>query len=106
MYLKFFCAAITGEEGNFLIVEDESDIPWLSTATKEDKEITAGGITPLKISKTSDGAWAASGTVIYSEVLFSTDFEITSDGKVEMADDKPLVKDIPLKKIIFDGPVR
>lgn len=106
LYLKFFCAAIQSKEGSFLIVEKVSDVNWSSKATEKDKEIVQSRIKPLTLKKNSDGTWEGEGTMTYSNLLYSARFKINTDGTIEMIDDTAQVKDIPLNKIVFKGPIR
>jgi len=108
--LRFFCAMVTGEEGPFHVIGSAAELEqfWLEDAVPtEVSEVIA----PLEIERIEptapeDGKEAALETVIwriktcilYARVLFHATFNIRRDGKVEMAEDDPLVtEELPVR---------
>jgi hypothetical protein len=100
-YLRFFCYFVHGDEGPFLIVEN-IDHPALDKSRLEDatRKVIEDAIRPAAYEgRSAEGAYIASGMVLYGNALFSARFSMTENGMIEMIDDEPVAADLPVRKI-------
>lgn len=97
-YLRFFCGAVYAEEGPFRVVASAAE---LGTHMKPDVDYAVPddvfAATPMKRveGETSELAWQTDVTVLYANHLFRAKFQIQRSGMVVMAEDEPLVPDLP-----------
>jgi hypothetical protein len=109
-YLRFFSAAVFGQNGDFRIVDSSDDIHWSSDAQYSDKDRASKSIHQMALAKRSDDEWAANSTVEYGSNIYSAVFHVSTSsdnfGVVEMTDDFPLVQNLPIQQDAFSGPVR
>lgn len=97
-YLRFFCFAVRGEEGPFLLLEEAHG----AASDDDPPEVKAARAlaTPLKPSGRDDGGrYLFDGVVHYDRTLFHSAFAIGDDGTVEMLDDEPAMGDVPSQAI-------
>jgi len=105
-YLRFFCAAITAELGNFHIFERVEDLAWERDAPESKKQQVAKGIKPLVIERLDDGRWKASATIQYGPSVFNATLYLDITGNVDMTDDLAIASNLPLQQESFNGPLR
>jgi hypothetical protein len=108
-YIRFFAAAIFANGGNFRIVDGVEDPLWARDASESDRQRAAKYIRPLALNQLDDGRWKANATVQYGTTLSSVVFYVdpTDDTtKVEMTDDVTVASNLPLRREVFNGPLR
>ena len=105
-YLQFFCFFVRGEEGPFYVV-DSLNAPYLPDIIRDGAD--AGNLStlgarfqeryqsPRQFGKAEDGKWRFSATIYYSNAVFVGDFMVRPDGMIELAEDTPVLADIPVK---------
>lgn len=95
-YLQFFTAAISGEEGNFRIVQSPAQIEWDVQADESSKQSVH--VQALTVYPTDGLSWQATGTVQYGKNLYAANFMIDSQGKVQMEDDTLMMAQLPISQ--------
>lgn len=95
-YLQFFTAAISGEEGNFRIVQSPAQIEWDVQADESSKQSVH--VQALTVYPTDGLSWQATGTVQYGKNLYAANFMINSQGKVQMEDDTLMMAQLPISQ--------
>ena len=105
-YLRFFCWAVRGADGPFLIVEHFRDIPWERAPQHDARENVMRHIQPIQAARrSSEGAdhyWHCSATVLYGRHLFSATFSVSDSGRVEMPTDVPVRGELPVTQFHQD----
>jgi tetratricopeptide (TPR) repeat protein len=97
MYLRFFCAAITGDSGtNFRIVESAADVDWMPNATPDDVKKFHQSISPLQLNQDRSGDWTARCTVVYQTTAYCVRMYLSQSGLVEMKRDLPITEPLPI----------
>jgi hypothetical protein len=105
-YLRFFSSETFGDDGSFRIVDTLEDISWARNVSDSQRQIAAGRIMQLTLSKLAPGKWQATATVQYGDTLFESVFTIRDNGVVDMIKDKPLVGNLDVRHEAFTGLVR
>lgn len=104
-YVRFFCFFVRGKEGPFYVVST-IDAPYLTSelgaATRDGNEklreiFKQRFQSPRYYGKSPEGDHRISALVMYSNALFIADFELKSTGMVKMANDIPVMADLPSK---------
>lgn len=108
-YLAFFCWAVQGEKGSFLIAKESwHEIP-LERAPDDDQRARlaqrAWGIHPADAAEERDKVFrdrpaeehGFRTTVAYSNAVFEAWMAVLPDGMVEMLEDQPLMADLPTR---------
>ena len=104
-YLRFFCSAVHGQNGGFLVVESQDDLPYVTPPeTPLDSKIT-DRIQPLSLTrfegeaddegKTPTG-WKTECTIQYGRDLFFSKMVVGLDGRVEMLEDDLQIEGLEL----------
>ena len=98
-YLRFFCAFVRGEEGPFLVIEQESDLrfaPDVSATAKA--ELTGALFAPRAAAVTGgpDGSQGFEAVVHYGPALFKSQFAVEPNGMIHMIEDDPVAQEVPL----------
>ncbi len=91
-YLRFFCSSIFGPEGPFRLIETIDQISLAEPLEDADMKKIEKDISPVMVEQKSDDIWEASANVLYAYGLYLAHFKISSNGMVEMTDDKQLVR--------------
>jgi tetratricopeptide (TPR) repeat protein len=105
-YLRFFHSAVHGEEGDFHIVDNGSDILWEKDVTISNRQIVEKHIKPLLLERINDGTWHFDITIQYGDSVFYGKMKLESTGMVEMVADQPFSADLPARRYSFTGPLR
>ena len=102
-YLRFFMAAVqSAEGGTFRLVDESRDVPWLSTATDQDRNSVAGQIYPASISPSSSGGWQAVVSAQHGNAVFRATMWVKPNGEVDMLKDEPIGSGLPIALERFD----
>lgn len=102
-YMHFFTNSLTGEAGNFRVVESIDDMRFAASAPADLPARLGRFITPLEIRRSQEGKWDARVTLRYSNALFYAILRIDNlIGNVTMADDEPITADLPVLLEKFD----
>lgn len=103
-YVRFFMAAIQSrdQKGTFRVVDDASDVPWLSTATDQDRSGVAAQIFPASVTPSSSDGWQAQVAGQHGNGLFRATLWVKPDGGVEMLNDVPIGSVLPIAQERFD----
>lgn len=113
-YVRFFCAHVRGDAGPFRIVENTGDFAFRPRVKKATRERVHALVKPLREDPeaTSDLFGRAprvnfEALVVYDDVLFRSSFAVTpASGMIEMLDDEPLTKKLPLVAWTWDANYR
>jgi tetratricopeptide (TPR) repeat protein len=106
-YVRFFLSGLTGEYGNFRILDDETDLNLSASALASMKQSLGRLILPLVLRRTREGKWDARATIRYGANLFYTMLSIDNlTGNVSMVIDSPVAASVPLLFERFDGGTR
>src|SRR5262249_31019882 len=103
---RFFAAAIQGSDGTFRIVTALDEIPVASPADLEELARYAKDIIPMQLHEAPNGAWDFKATVRYGRTLFNSLFQVPQNGVVEIKEDHPLVRDLPVLDERFENGLR
>ena len=100
-YLRFFCWAISAENGRFLIVERIRDIPWDEAPPEDKRAKILKSLKAIEVLNQPGEAgvgdkWILSGIVSYGDALFKAWFSVGSDGAVQMGDDEEITAGLPV----------
>ena len=98
LYLRFFTAAISGDGGNFRIVQDPAHLAWNVQADAQTKQTVVGQVTPLIVYPTDGQSWQAAGTVQYGKDLYRASFFVGSKGQVKMEGDTLVLSQLPISQ--------
>jgi hypothetical protein len=105
-YLRFFVGSLQAELGRFILVEDAAALHWLPNVPQVQHDQMARIIRPLLVHESSDGTWAASGTLQYSNDVFYAFFKVHRNGKVEMSHDQFIATARPIVAEHFSDGIR
>lgn len=104
-YLKLFAGALTSEVGNFRILETYQEIVWKDETDRTKHQELNRKVKPLEL-RPDGGAWRGTGVVQYGNHVFVSTFTLAANGKVKMADDDPIGKNLPIVSTRYAGPLR
>lgn len=90
-YLKFFCSAITSNEGVYWIVDPDGNELNISFLNMVAKSINTEAI--------DNNDWKITSSLIYGNTLYDVGFVVHNDGKVEMTNDST-VQALPINLIV------
>lgn len=108
-YLSFFCSYVHGDEGPFFLPDclgaisvdgDHEDV-----LPKEVRECDFS-LRPMDGDLRRDAYQNFEATVLYADALFAATFKVHANGMVDMLNDQPILKDLPVMRRAFDGPWR
>jgi hypothetical protein len=103
-YIRFFMHAVAGEEGNFRVVESDSDLRFLPSSPADLSARVGRLFIPLELRRNQEGKWDAKATVRYSDALFYAILRVDNlTGHVDMTLDEPVSVDLPVFLERFDG---
>lgn len=101
-YLRFFCACVCGEEGDFSVIDSLADLIPMPDRDPGALKGLAEQIQPLRVERDEkDGGFLCFATVKYSHALFHSQFKVFQSGMIEMRDDTPFAQDLPLLRTGF-----
>jgi hypothetical protein len=101
-YLAFFCWAVDGDEGHFLIPSSPGDLTFTAALSPEQDECIYGARARFTISREDvDGVTHWGARVFYGNALFDARFVINTGGEIEMLDDQPVVDRLPVERQAF-----
>jgi hypothetical protein len=106
-YLRFFCAAVHGEEGPFRIVESIQEVQARTMEGQGASSIDpadAAEVRPIVITP-RDGGFSAAASLLYGPGLFRAVFAIDAEGTIEMLEDTQ-VSALRLRPEEYRGPFR
>src|SRR4029077_1991780 len=85
--------------GSFHLVENLDQIDWAPNASVEKRLAVSEVLRPVVVWRDPElkDHWLASGSVEYSNALFSAIFRIAPTGMIEMSDDLPVAADLPIE---------
>ncbi|MFN7179836.1 hypothetical protein [Hyphomonas sp.] len=102
-YVKFFGLIVEGDEGPFMFIDHEDEIPWAMNISQKEKDKFIGALSARNAHSEIDGTFAVNvssrkyfmaGEVfkltipaIYGGHPFATDMCVTSDGSIRMDED-------------------
>jgi TPR repeat protein len=101
-YLRFFMAAVQSADGTFRLVDEGSDVPWLSSATDLDRRSVSAQIYPASIAPSPSGGWQAVVSAQHGNAVFRATMWLKPDGGVEMLKDEPIGSVLPIAQERFD----
>ena len=101
-YLRFFCWAISGDKGRFILVERLRDIAWATAPPEPERAVLRDRLEPIHVearaeSASADDRWRLSATIAYDNAVFRGHFEIDRAGTVGMIDDEPIITGLPVR---------
>ncbi len=93
-YLWFFTFFVRGDEGPFLIVEEEGD-PALAAVPARVRDRIWHHLRPVSCAADAGNAYLCRASIWYGTALFAARFKIMPSGMVEMLRDEPLTTELP-----------
>jgi tetratricopeptide (TPR) repeat protein len=106
-YLRFFLHALQGDEsGRFRLVEQPADVIWRPDAEPSERVRLHAWLDGLQTQADPDGDWLFQGMVLYGRDLYRAKFAVSRDGSVQMMNDDPLIKDLPVHSEVYADGVR
>ena len=119
-YLRFYMGAIQStphgdtnnpdlvdfespDGGTYLVVDQGADLPWLESATAQQRTDAASKIKPLWVTTTPDHEWQALGTVEHDGTLFGATFRLSRTGIVDPAQAGRLASGVPVWLEFFNA---
>lgn len=106
-YLRFFLHALQGDEsGRFRLVEQPADVIWRPDAGPSERVRLHAWLDGLQTQADPDGDWLFQGMVLYGRDLYRAKFAVSRDGSVQMMNDDPLIKDLPVHSEVYADGVR
>lgn len=100
-YVKFFLDNVKAEEGSFQIIESTDDITFSEKATPKEKTTLNKNILPTEAISTTENAFNIMTSLIYARCLYHATLKINKNGTVDIADEKPVLTDLPIRKIML-----
>jgi hypothetical protein len=104
-YLRFFCTAIHGEEGRFMMVERAADAygrGHRAAGRETPPESALSQAAPLSLQAIENG-YRGTALLRYGVHLFHVHLQLSPAGMVEMTDDEP-VADLDMQPEVFRPP--
>jgi tetratricopeptide (TPR) repeat protein len=84
------------DEGTYLLVDRSADIPWLESATPQQRADIAAKIKPLWVTDTPDHEWQALGTVERGGTLFEASYRLSRTGVVDESNASKIDSGLPV----------
>lgn len=81
-YLRFFVSSMSSEEGLFSVLDSNTDV--LSGSARQLLKIE-----PSTMSRSTGGMWTSSVDLLYGNRIYRANFDLASDGRVDMTSDVP-----------------
>ncbi len=111
-YLRFYLEVIQNEDlgamqskdqGRYHLVDQAAGLPWLESATPQQRDNVASEIKPLLVEQTPDLEWQARGTVEYGGNLFDASFRLSRTGMVDVPQASPVDTKLPVLVQFFSA---
>jgi hypothetical protein len=114
-YLTFFCWAVDGDEGHFLIASAPGELQLLRPLSEEQEAFFYGDRAQFGVRReVAEGGTRWLARLLYGNALFDSKFTINTEGMIEMVDDEPVIANLPVEsqafgagglvKFTYDGP--
>jgi hypothetical protein len=88
-YLRFFCSVVHGDEGRFLVLDEEGTLAAVSGRDTIALEPAPTLWSPLEITA-ADQRFVARGTILYGTLVARAVFHVERSGSIEMVEDEPV----------------
>lgn len=118
-YVRFFCAHVRGDDGPFRVVEDLADVVFRPRTKQATRDRFRSLVAPLREDETPAAPASILGglrpslryrfeaRVVYAGVLFRSYFSVApTTGMIEMLEDEPLTKKLPLLNWTYESNYR
>ncbi len=107
-YLRFFCAAVHGDDGAFTLFEDPERLLPTAALRAEDAARAKAEVRPLELAGAAapGEAWEAAAVVKYSSALFEASFRVERTGMTVMSGDLPIAANLAVRSERFSGGLR
>ena len=111
-YLRFYVGITQNEDlgamqnkdlGRYLLVDQAAGLPWLESATPQQRSAIAAEIKPLLVEETPDLEWQARGTLEYGGNLFDASFRLSRTGIVDVPQANPIDAKLPVLVQFFSA---
>lgn len=111
-YLRFYVGIIQNEDlgamqnkdqGRYLLVDQGAGLPWLESATPQQRSDIAAEIKPLLVEETPDFEWQARGTVEYGGNLFDASFRLSRTGILDVSQATEIDTKLPVLVQFFSA---
>ncbi|MGD9638257.1 MAG: hypothetical protein AB7U85_04280 [Alphaproteobacteria bacterium] len=99
-YAKFALGTVMGEEGTFRLVENMGDIEYSRDPSEKEQKMLLAVIKPARIAKVDDG-YSLDANVLYSDCVYRAIISVTSDGTVDIQEEKTMLNDMPTRQIML-----
>lgn len=99
-YVRFFFHFVSGEHGQFIIVENLEEVPWREEQPQEAKRSLSRFVEPLHEKEIPQG-FEVKACMIFKDSLFSCLIDIDRNGFVNVREEQFLVEDIPVMEDIL-----
>ncbi|MEZ4803251.1 MAG: hypothetical protein R2797_10800 [Gelidibacter sp.] len=99
-YVKFFCWAVEGDEGHFILPINIIEMPWASRPNQINlKQIESNDYKISKTGEADDIIYSIKNVqVVYGKAIFKAEFSLpTKNGYIAMVDDEPIEAELPFK---------
>lgn len=93
-YLRFFCFAVRGDEGPFLLFEEAAGEP-AEDASEHERRLRAEAREVESRGRDESGRYLFRVPVAYAGSLFLADFAVYENGSTVMLEDEALLDDVP-----------
>ncbi|MCK5296564.1 MAG: hypothetical protein KAJ75_06715 [Alphaproteobacteria bacterium] len=100
-YVKFFLDNVTAKEGSFQIIESIDDITFFENTTPKEKTAINKNILPIEILSVKEKAFKITASLLYSKCLYHATLKINKNGTVNIAKEKPVLTNLPVRKIML-----
>jgi len=113
-YLKFFCEFVHGENGAFYLLEGSDDLWWQDEAAvdADRRSLLLRSMQvpvlaePRGEQRADDEAFHCVATVHYGRDVFLAEFDVQRTGTIELNQDHPLVRELPVHPHQWDQQAR
>ncbi len=91
-YMRFFCSAVHGEEGRFMLLESVQTVYGRGrppAGVEKPPESVLSHVTPLTV-ESEDGGYRGTAVMRYGGHVFRVKLRLRASGELEMTDDEPI----------------
>lgn len=89
--------------GLYSLVDQRSDVPWLDTATAQQREGIAAKIEPLKVDESPDHEWQARGTLECGGDLYHVSLRLSRSGVLDASQAEKVDTQLPVQFRFFSA---
>jgi hypothetical protein len=96
-YIRFFCGAVHGPDGPFLVLRSDAELrTYLRPEAEYEVPEDTFAVAPMMRveGEAKESAWQTEMTVLYANALFRTRFRLQKTGEIEMVEDRPLTQNL------------